>query len=497
MVSRLVLGCGTVGQRVVERLYERDEPVLVITSDGAVVETLRDENVRAQEGDPTDQSVLDGLDAPDQVFVASDGASLNLRILDAVEAAFPNANTVSYLGVGPDDETRAALTNRADRIVDGGEATTGSIVDLVGTADAERGFALRRQLSNIDGTLAVVTHDNPDPDAIASGVALAEIAESIGVDAEVCYYGEISHQENRAMVNLLDLELRNLAPDDPLGDYDAFALVDHSRPGVNDGLPEELHVDVVIDHHPPRGPIPGEVCDLRPDAGSTSTILVEYVDRLGLDVRWQTATALLYGIRIDTKDFTREATPMDFQAAARLLPHVDTSILSRIERPTIDGETFDTVGRAIKNRIRDDSIVVASVGRISNRDALSQAAEQLLAMDGVDTTLVFGLIDEMVFVSGRSRASDVDLGETLRDAYEQIGSAGGHANMAGAQLEIGVLADTDDDEAVESIVDIVEEVLTDRFFEAIRTTPGTPSALYSGTSEWLFHPTEHGEDEPA
>ncbi len=497
MTSRLVLGCGSVGQRVVERLHERGERVLVITNEAAVVETLREENVRAREGDPTDPMVLEGLDAPTQVFVASDVPSQNLRILEAVEQSLTTSSTVAYLGTGPDDGSRRELEKRADRVVDGDQATIDSLVDVVAAPEAERAFALRRQLSSIDGTLAVVTHDNPDPDAIASAVALVELAESVGVDAEVCYYGDISHQENRAMVNLLDFELRNLAPDDPLGAYDAFALVDHSRPGVNDGLPEELHVDVVIDHHPPRGPIAGEFCDLRPDAGSTSTILVEYVDRFGLDVRWQTATALLYGIRIDTKDFTREATPVDFQAAAWLLPYVDTSVLSQIERPTIDGETFDTVSRAIKNRIRDESIVVASVGRISNRDALSQAAEQLLAMEGVDTTLVFGLIDEMVFVSGRSRASDVDLGETLRDAYEQIGSAGGHANMAGAQLEIGVLAETEDDATVDSIVDIVEEVLTDRFFEAIRSTPGTPAALYSGTSEWLFHPTERGEDEPA
>ncbi len=263
-------------------------------------------------------------------------------------------------------------------------------------------------------------------------------------------------------------------------------MIDHSRPGINDGLPTDLEVDVVIDHHPPRGPVPGTFVELREQVGATSTILTEYLEQFDLPFDRATATALLYGIRIDTSDFTREVAPADFRAASVLWPYADTSLLDQIEQPTIEGDTLETIARAIKNREQRGAVAVASVGQLSSRDALPQAADQLLAMDGVDTTLVFGFRDEMAFCSARSRATDIDLGETLRDAFDRIGSAGGHADMAGAQLEIGILASADDEDEVESIVSVVEEVITNRFFEAIRTHPGTPVGTYSQTSEWLF-----------
>ncbi|WP_254767535.1 DHH family phosphoesterase [Salinilacihabitans rarus] len=493
MVFRLVLGCGTVGRRVIDRSPEHDGRLLVVTEDPDLAETLREGNVPAECADPTDPSVLAAIETPDIVFVASDRPATNRAALERAREAFPAATFVADVGADPTDDDRDAITALADRVVDREATVAEAVLDRTTTPDAEKAAALRRHLSRLDGPLAVVAHDNPDPDAIASAVALRNIAAAVGVEAEACYYGEISHQENRAMVNLLDLELRNLAPEDSLAEFASFALVDHSRPGVNDGLPEDLEADVVIDHHPPRGPVPGAFVDLREDVGATSTMLVDYLDRFGLDVDRRTATALLYGIQIDTDDFTREVAASDFEAAATLRPLVDERLLERIEQPTVEGETFDTIARAIKNRTQRGSVVAASAGRIASRDAIPQAADQLLSMTGIDTTLVFGFRDEEVYVSARSRANDVDLGETLRDAFGQIGSAGGHADMAGAQLEIGILAGTDDEDEVESIVSIVEEVIVDRFFEAIRTRPGTPAGAYSQTSEWLFAPDEEAE----
>ncbi|WP_255190558.1 DHH family phosphoesterase [Natronobeatus ordinarius] len=497
MVSRLVLGCGTVGLRIVEQLTDRDGELLVIDDDEDVVTTLREEGVRARAGDPTDPSLLESLEEPAVVCIAGDRTDHNRAALEFVSERFEDAVLVVYGGGNVTEADRRVMASIADHVVDPGDEVAAELLERTVSESSERALALRRQLATIDGRLAVVMHDNPDPDAIASAVALCDLAADVGVDADPCYYGEISHQENRAMVNLLEFDLRNLEPEDSLEGYAGFALVDHSRPGVNDGLPEDLSVDVVVDHHPPRGPVPATFCDLREDAGATSTVLTEYLDRAGVGFDWRTATALLYGIRIDTNDFTREVSSSDFRAAATLSPHVDEGVLQQVESPTVEGETFDTIARAIKNRTREGSVVVASAGRIADRDALPQAADQLLTMDDVDTTLVFGFVDEMVYVSARSRASDVDLGETLRDAYDQIGSAGGHADMAGAQLEIGILGEVNDAGQADSIKSVVEEVITDRFFEAIRTRPGVAVGAYDLTSEWLFVPTEREERKSA
>ncbi|MCU4750466.1 DHH family phosphoesterase [Halobacteria archaeon AArc-curdl1] len=499
MVFRLVLGCGGVGGRVIEglpALAAMDGELLVLTEDGDLVETLREDNVPARCLDPCDRTVLESLEEPDVVFVASDELGRNRKVAETITTVAPDATVIAY-APGPstgggDSETAAsreadvtALERTATTVIDSTDLLARWILERSTTPAARRAITLRKKLCSIEGTLAVFAHDNPDPDAIASAIALAELAESVGVDAEACYYGDISHQENRAMVNLLDLDLRALDLDDPL-EYEAFALVDHSRPGVNDQLPAELPIDIVIDHHPPRGPVAAGFYDLRERIGATSTMLTGYLDWFDLDISWTTATALLYGIRVDTNDFTREVSSEDFEAAATLWPSADLDILLRIEQPTVDPDVLDTVARAIKNRTRRDSVVVASAGEIPTRDALPQAADQLLAMEGIDTTLVFGFDDEMVFISARSRGSDIDLGEVLRDAYDQIGSAGGHANMAGAQLEIGVLGGTETAAELESILSVVEEVITDRFFEAIETRPGAAVGLYSQTSQVLF-----------
>ncbi|AFZ72096.1 DHH family phosphoesterase [Natronobacterium gregoryi] len=497
MVFRLVLGCGTVGRHVVTRLAERDsvdDRLLVVTDDESVVETLRDESIPARQATPNAPDALENVEPPDVVFVGGDRTDVNRTTLETAREQFSDAEIVAYLGGNPTPGDRAAFDTAADCVVDTEAPIVDAVLERTTTPVAKRVIQLRRQLESIDGRLAVVMHNNPDPDAIGSAVALVDIAESVALEVDPCYFGEISHQENRAMVNLLDLDLRNLDSADSLEEYDAFALVDHSRPGVNDDLPADLQADIVIDHHPPRGPVPGEFVDLREGVGATSTVLTEYVDRFSLPFDSATATALLYGIRVDTNDFSREVSSADFEAASILRPHADVSVLRQIEQPTIEGETLETIARAIKNRELRDSAAVASVGRITNRDALPQAAEQLLAMEDVETTLVFGFRDETAYLSARSRANDIDLGETLRDAFDQIGSAGGHADMAGAQLEVGILTEVDDCAEADSIVSVVEEVIRNRFFEGIRTRPGVPVGTYDRTSEWLFTFSPPGDE---
>ncbi|WP_417448672.1 DHH family phosphoesterase [Haloplanus litoreus] len=375
-------------------------------------------------------------------------------------------------------------------MIDVERVVTDHVLEAATGKGAERVWRLLNVLRGIDGRLAVVMHDNPDPDAIASALALAVIARSVGIEADACYFGDISHQENRALVNLLDLELRNVESVDALDDYAGIALVDHSRPGVNDGLDPDTSVDVVVDHHPPRAPVEARYVDLRSDVGATSTLLTEYLKRLGLDPGREVATALLYGIRIDTREFTREAVEADFEAAAHLYPLVDESILERVESPSMGPEVLSTLAAAIRNRDVRGDVLTTGVGRIRDRDALAQAADKLLDMEDVCVTVVYGFMDETVYVSGRARGTDVDLGEALRDALGPIGSAGGHADMAGAQIPLGILGAVDE-ESTDSLSRVVDEVIAERIFEILKNprarrfaTPPprtSPSSFHSPT----------------
>jgi len=500
MVTRLVLGSGAVCQALVDRTAESGRSLHVVTDDAGRTDTLRGDNRRVTERDPTDPEELEAAQSTaDVVFVGSDEPSRNAAIARAARTVYPGAMIVAYTGYRPTDGDRRRIERHADRLIDPGAATASRVLDVVSGETGERTRKLRRTLRAVDGPVAVVAHDNPDPDAIASALALARLADAIGVDAQACYYGEITHQENRALVNLLDLDLRQLDADDPdhLEEFAGFALVDHSRAGVNDQLPEDLPIDVVVDHHPPRGPVDAEFVDIRSTVGATSTLLTEYFAEFGVEIDETVATALLYGIRIDTWDFSREVAQSDFEAAGTLVPHADVGLLERVESPSISGDTLETVASAIRNRERKGSILTSFVGELSDRDALAQAADRLLDMEGVTTTVVFGLLDGVVYASARAQGSELDLGETLRLAYNRIGSAGGHTDMAGAQIPVGMLATAGEDG--EATDDAIESVLRERFFDALRERPfELPNEYLSAVSEFEFPlRSEDGHEELA
>jgi len=469
MVRRLVLGCGRAGETVAGVVSTWGGDLRAVVPDEARIDGI--EGVAdVVHGDPADPETYP--DGADVVLVLGEDADCNLAAARQARESFPDALIVAYAG-WKGSETATALADVADRVVDGLGIVTDHLLDSVTGDAAERVYRLLNVLRGIDGRLAVVMHDNPDPDAIASALALAHIAETVGVDADPCYFGEISHQENRALVNLLELDLRNVESADELAEYAGVALVDHSRPGVNDGLDPDTEVDVVIDHHPPRAPVEARFFDLRSDVGATSTLLAKHLERLGLTPSREVATALLYGIRIDTRDFTREAVDSDFEAAAFLLPHVDESVLERVEEPSMSADVLSTLAASIRNREVRGEVLTSGVGRIHDRDALAQAADKLLDMEGIGIAVVHGFMEETVYVSARARGTDVDLGEVLRDALGPIGSAGGHADMAGAQIPLGILGAVEE-ASTESLASIVDDVIAGRLFEVLENPPSAP-----------------------
>ncbi|MCU4716574.1 DHH family phosphoesterase [Halapricum hydrolyticum] len=490
MRARLVAGSGTLAYELVERLGDGSRPLVVVSDEERLLETTT-ENVpgaTVRHGDPTEPDTLEAIETElESVLAFADDPSTTAEILRAAADIFPETLRIGYLGA-ENTNARATIERYADRVIDRSTATREAITNRLSEAGS-RLRSLRHVFTDIDDPLAIVMHDNPDPDAIASALALARLANLAGRTAELCYYGSITHQENRAFVNLLDIELRNLDAGDDLSEFGGFALVDHSRPGVNDQLPIETPIDIVIDHHPPREPVEAAHVDLRSDVGATSTLLVEYLQQSAVQIDETVATALLFGIRIDTDEFRREACQTDFEAAAALLPVANLGTLQRIENPSMSPETFETIGCAIRNRTRHGPVVITGVDDIQNRDALAQAADRLLNIEDVTTTLVYGIEDGTIHVSARTRGADLDIGEALRDAFGPIGSAGGHADMAGAQIEAGSF-EADGFEADDRpLVEIVDEIVTDRFLDVLQARWNRP--IRAGTGEQY-----HVEGEP-
>lgn len=318
--------------------------------------------------------------------------------------------------------------------------------------------------------LAVVCHDNPDPDCIASALAVRTIATESGVgDVDILYGGEVSHQQNRAFVNLLGVSMSRFDEAD-LGMYDVIGFVDHSQKGANNSVPEDAKIDFVIDHHPPENGVDAGFVDVREEFGATTTILVEYLRELSITPETETATALLFAIRAETLEYLRDTTPMEYDASRYLHELADIDLLERMTNPAFTPETLDTIGEAILGREVRASSLVAGVGVITERDALPQAADYLMRLEGISTVLVFGVVEDEIEISARSKDSRVDLNQVMRDAFGDVGSAGGHRAMAGAQVPLGVFSDMA--VADEKMIELVSGTVKKRFFDAMNLLDG-------------------------
>ncbi len=442
---------------------------MLVDSDSAKVETLREQNLNALLGDVGDVEVLSGLDLKniESVFIVSSDIEANKTALSFVKKAAPDVQIVARAHNYQQKEEMEAFG--ADLVVLPSnlpvKAIASAIVQYVERITSVKLAQELKKLISIvgEGKLAIVVHDNPDPDAISSAMGLKEIANSVGVKAEILYRGKIGHHENKAFVNLLDIEL-----DKPMhfssSDYKKIAMIECSVPGVNNLLPQDTKVSVVIDHHQANiDEVKAEYVDIRPNIGATATIMTKYLQDLEIPIKTELATALLYGIKVDTHDFRRNTDPADLIAAAYLLPLANEDILSRIETPSRSTESIDILGEAIKNRQVKGSYLISNVGTIRDRDALAQAADYLLTLEGITTTLVFGLGEDMIYISGRSRDDRINIGKAMQDAFGED-RAGGHATLAGAQIPLGVFSGTKDKQ---TLLKLAEEAVVKRFLSVV------------------------------
>ncbi|WP_435101542.1 DHH family phosphoesterase [Halarchaeum sp. P4] len=331
-----------------------------------------------------------------------------------------------------------------------------------------------RDLLSAGDALTIVCHNNPDPDCLASALALGRIAATVGIDdRRILYSGDISHQQNRAFVNLLDIDLQPFDPahvaERPEGSLLAF--VDHAIPGANNTVPEGTPVDIVIDHHA-ADDVQGRFVDHRESAGATATILTEYVRELGVEMDSTLATALLFAIRRETLGFLRGVTRGEYDAAGFLHEYANDDLLSQLSTPSVSGATLDAISAAIENRTVRGAALISHVGRTPDRDALPQAADYLATLEGVQTAVVFGIVEDSIQLSARSTDTRVHIGDALSEAFAGVGSAGGHREMAGGEIPLGIFADytSDDDQ----LLAIVEQIVTARLVAGLKLTEEPP-----------------------
>ncbi|MDO9325017.1 MAG: DHH family phosphoesterase, partial [Methanoregula sp.] len=108
----------------------------------------------------------------------------------------------------------------------------------------------------------------------------------------------------------------------------------------------------------------------------------------------------------------------------------------KIMSPSMSQETLDVIGKAIQERRIQSGYLFSNVGFVTNRDALPQAADILITLEGVNTALVYGITDNEIVISARNRDIRLHIGNALSEAFGEMGDAGGHPNMAAAALPL-------------------------------------------------------------
>jgi nanoRNase/pAp phosphatase (c-di-AMP/oligoRNAs hydrolase) len=293
---------------------------------------------------------------------------------------------------------------------------------------------LRDALDAVKDLLILIQHD-PDPDAIASALALRTILGRNKTTAPIGSFGQVKRPENVTMVQLLDVEIEQVTPE-TLTQYDGIALVDVQPPYFGDLLP---HVEAVVDHHPLVASYAARYRDVRTDFGATATIFVQYLQAIDVKITQRLATALYYGIKTDTLFLGRETTEADVEAFTYLYPLANHSLIRRMERPKLPLRDLDAFGYALRARTIIGSTFFTHLGLVEREDVLPQFAEFCLQVEGVERSVVSGIFSGNLVVSLRNDAHGKSVGELARQAFGPFGSAGGHRTMAKAVIPLATL----------------------------------------------------------
>jgi nanoRNase/pAp phosphatase (c-di-AMP/oligoRNAs hydrolase) len=281
--------------------------------------------------------------------------------------------------------------------------------------------------------VGIVLQDDPDPDAMASAMALRALLGRNKQTTPLFAFKPVTRPENRTMVHLLEIEIQQ-ANTEELRHFDKIAMVDVQPPYFGEKIPR---ADIVIDHHPGYESGKAPFQDVRARYGATATIMTEYLVTADEKISERLATALLYGIRADTLALSRRVTDDDLQAFTLLYPLANYSLLRQIDRPELPLSFAQVLARAMKRMVIKDRLVVLNLGRVERDDLIVQMADFCLQFERVAWVAIAGKLGNNLVISVRNHGMGRDnAGEAVKTLFGEIGSAGGHRNMAKAVIPL-------------------------------------------------------------
>ncbi len=402
---------------------------------------LHDAEIRASVGDPRRVDTYLKADiTPTTCFLIEDNGRRSIKkTLSAVRDA---GGTLIYVLHTGEAASKTAETTRAE-FPDVTHLSLSELVRPTLVTELSRSLTrarvqqYQRYFADADRVL-ILLHNDPDPDALASGLALRNLLRRTKTTAIIGAIQGVTRPENLRMANMLDIHVEQVTPAS-LQEFERIATVD-VQPHYFGGMLDR--VDLVVDHHPEQAGYSAVFKDIRADYGSTSTILTEHLRAVDVSISERTATAMLYAIKSDTLFFARHTNRVDLDAFTFLYPLADAALIRKMEGAEITLERLEYVTRASQGGIMRDQVFSAFIGEAPREDFIPYTADFFLQLEDVKWTIVAGVVNGSLIVSVRNLGYSRNAGEFVKRWFAGIGSAGGHRAMAKAVVPIGRFRET-------------------------------------------------------
>lgn len=260
--------------------------------------------------------------------------------------------------------------------------------------------------------VAIICHDQPDPDCLSSALAMQCISAHMGLPSTIYYGGEISHTQNRVLLNVLNIPVQKLdidEVDDPDGrailqerlEKSYIILVDVAQFGkqpcesIGGFVPKEREPDLVIDHHEPN---PRLSCRyIRRAYGSCATIMFRMLSDLQISISKTLATALYVGISTDTSNLRAEGVVQeDREVFESLKSLIDPEAYEKILNYPRSISIIDARRKVYTSLCVHGNLAIANAGLISlnQRSVIAEVCDELLQIESIETAVVMAIIDE-------------------------------------------------------------------------------------------------------
>ena len=306
--------------------------------------------------------------------------------------------------------------------------------------------------------IVIQCHDNPDPDALASGYAVWWYLKRKGINARLIYGGVSAIQKANVlkMIDILQIPVNFVTE---LEKPELLVTVD-CQYGESNVTSFEAGEVAVIDHHRICGELP-ERSDVRSSYGSCSTVIYQLLKYEGISVNAdeKLATALYYGLMTDTDNFASISHPADkdLRDEAKYLP---MDILY-FRNSNISKDELRIAGDALKQAFFNDRYHYGIIEtKPCDPNILGIISDMLLEVDGVDTCLVYNIFTYGVKISVRSCTRETKASELASYLAGDLGGGGGHLVKAGGFLQRDLIVKS----GMEYKKDIIERYLMERMY---------------------------------